>query len=79
MIIMGACFFAGKHKILKAGFKNEKSGASFIFFDFEQLSDGQRVIIALYALLLGLVDLGHTIFLDEPENYVALAEIQPRL
>lgn len=70
---------AGKHKILKAGFGNEESNASPIFFDFEQLSDGQRVLIVLYTLLLGLTDLGHTVFLDEPENYVALVEIQPWL
>jgi predicted ATPase len=70
---------AGKHKILKVGFVSEDQKATPIFFDFEQLSDGQRVMIVLYSLLLGLQDLGHTVFLDEPENYVALPEIQPWL
>lgn len=70
---------AGKHKIMKVGFTNEAQSSSPIFFDFEQISDGQRVLIVLYSLLLGLKDLGHTVFLDEPENYVSLAEIQPWL
>jgi len=70
---------AGKFRILKVGFSNEDRKSSPIFFDFEQISDGQRVIIVLYALLLGLKDLGHTVFLDEPENYVSLPEIQPWL
>lgn len=44
----------------------------------DELSDGQRVLIALYALvhLSGDRD---TLFLDEPDNYLALAEIQPWL
>jgi energy-coupling factor transporter ATP-binding protein EcfA2 len=70
---------AGKHRILKVGFISEDQKASPIYFDFDQLSDGQRVMIVLYSLLLGLQDLGLTLFLDEPENYVALPEIQPWL
>jgi predicted ATPase len=70
---------AGKYRILKVGFTSEKQKHSPTFFDFEKLSDGQRVIIVLYSLLLGLKDLEYTVFLDEPENYVALPEIQPWL
>ena len=70
---------AGKHRILKVGFRGEDESDPPIYFDFEQLSDGQRVMIVLYSLLLGLQDLGHTVFLDEPENYVSLPEIQPWL
>lgn len=70
---------AGRHRILKVGFAREEEGNSPIFFEFEKLSDGQRVMIVLYSLLLGLQDLGHTVFIDEPENYVALPEIQPWL
>jgi len=70
---------AGKHKILKVGFTSADQSTTPIFFDFEQISDGQRVMIVLYSLLLGLQDLGHTVFLDEPENYVSLPEIQPWL
>jgi hypothetical protein len=36
-------------------------------------------MIVLYTFLLGLQDLGHTLFIDEPENYVSLPEIQPWL
>jgi len=70
---------AGKHRILKVGFSKGDENNSPLYFDFEQLSDGQRVMIVLYALLLGLQDMGHTVFIDEPENYVALPEIQPWL
>ena len=44
-----------------------------------EISDGQRALIALYALIRLSSGLGYTLFLDEPENYVALAEIQPWL
>ena len=70
---------AGKHRVLKVGFAGEDKNASPIYFYFDQLSDGQRVMIVLYALLLGLQDLGHSVFIDEPENYLALPEIQPWL
>ena len=46
---------------------------------FDELSDGQRALIALYALIHLTADQGHTLFLDEPDNYVALPEIQPWL
>jgi len=44
----------------------------------DELSDGQRALIALYALvhLAGDQDV---LFLDEPDNYLSLAEIQPWL
>ena len=46
---------------------------------FDELSDGQRALIALYALIHLAADQGYTLFLDEPDNYVALPEIQPWL
>ena len=46
---------------------------------FDELSDGQRALICLYAILDFLVEQGSTLFLDEPENYIALPEIQPWL
>lgn len=45
----------------------------------DELSDGQRVLIALYALLHFAVRGNHCLFLDEPENYLATPEIQPWL
>ena len=46
---------------------------------FGELSDGQRVLICLYALLNFVVSGNACLFLDEPENYVAIPEIQPWL
>ena len=45
----------------------------------DEISDGQRALIALYALIRLASGQGYTLFLDEPDNYVALAEIQPWL
>jgi len=47
---------------------------------FNELSDGQQALIVLYALLhLRQRDTGIWLFIDEPDNYVALAELQPWL
>ena len=48
-------------------------------FGFDQLSDGQRALIVLYALL-HLGDGGRhpwSLFVDEPDNYLSLREVQP--
>lgn len=45
----------------------------------DELSDGQRALIALYALVFVTAGQGYTLFLDEPDNYIALPEIQPWL
>ncbi|HEX8698284.1 MAG TPA: AAA family ATPase [Myxococcaceae bacterium] len=47
--------------------------------DFGSLSDGQRALIALYVLRHAVVQPGRLIVFDEPDNYVALREIQPWL
>jgi predicted ATPase len=44
----------------------------------DELSDGQRALIALYSLVHLSGD-DDVLFLDEPDNYLALAEIQPWL
>ena len=44
---------------------------------FQELSDGQRALIALYTLLHTMRSQTTTLCLDEPDNFVALAEIQP--
>ncbi|WP_423916564.1 AAA family ATPase [Candidatus Poriferisodalis sp.] len=47
---------------------------------FDQLSDGQKAIVILYALLhFRSAGDSLVLLLDEPENFVALAEIQPWL
>ena len=50
-----------------------------IEYNFDELSDGQRQLIVLYSLLYVLRGEGYSLFLDEPDNYVALREIQPWL
>jgi energy-coupling factor transporter ATP-binding protein EcfA2 len=47
--------------------------------DFNELSDGQRALIGLYALSFFMVRENRTLCIDEPDNFVALAEIQPWL
>ncbi|WNG53485.1 AAA family ATPase [Archangium gephyra] len=47
--------------------------------DFGELSDGQRALIALYVLRHVVVKPGRLVIFDEPDNYVALREIQPWL
>lgn len=45
----------------------------------DELSDGQRALLAIYALLHMTSGQGYSLFLDEPDNFIALAEIQPWL
>ncbi len=47
--------------------------------DFSELSDGQRQLCALYFLRHAIVQPGRLVMFDEPDNYVALREIQPWL
>jgi predicted ATPase len=74
------------------GIRMEKVGldtrALMIMFDqfneryelrLDEISDGQRALIALYSLIRLAAGQGYTLLLDEPDNYVALAEIQPWL
>ena len=44
---------------------------------FNKLSDGQRALIVLYTLLFCALDADATLVIDEPENYIALSELQP--
>jgi hypothetical protein len=61
---------------LRARFGDETTNHSFAFV---QLSDGQRALIALYVLRYAVAGSGKTLVIDEPDNYVALREIQPWL
>jgi predicted ATPase len=70
---------AGEAKVLKVMFERPGGNGRPLLYDFKELSDGQRVLVALYALLLGLKDEGLSLFIDEPDNFVALREIQPWL
>ena len=46
---------------------------------FTDLAEGQRCLIALYVLLYCPLDKERTLLIDEPDNFIALAEIQPWL
>lgn len=48
-------------------------------YSFNELSDGQRTLVGLYTVLHFALKPGVTLFFDEPDNYVALREIQPWL
>jgi predicted ATPase len=56
-----------------------KSAAATVEVGFDNLSDGQRCLIGLYTILHFIVAKGNTIILDEPDNFIALREIQPWL
>jgi predicted ATPase len=46
---------------------------------WDELSEGQRCLIGLYAVLHFVVAKGGTVIIDEPENFISLREIQPWL
>ncbi len=50
-----------------------------IAFNLNELSDGQRVLVGLYTVLHFALKRGVCVFFDEPDNFVALKEIQPWL
>lgn len=56
-----------------------KGGKDAPFYRFDELSDGQRALIVLYSVLHFAVGQGATVCIDEPENFVALRELQPFL
>lgn len=66
---------------LKIAFDNQADGDSRDGYElrFDEISDGQRALIVLYGMITLVRDQGYTLFIDEPENYVALREIQPWL
>jgi predicted ATPase len=66
-------------RVLKVLFRSGGQANKAIAYNFSELSDGQRQLIMLYCLLYGVKGEGYSLFLDEPDNYVALREIQPWL
>ncbi len=73
-------FERGKRRLM-VNFKNldgaKTKGAAPLKFSFDDLSDGQRALIVLYTLLFCALDAEATLVIDEPENYIALRELQP--
>lgn len=63
-------------KALQLRFETETGKPTLLFFN--QLSDGERALIALYMVRAAL-DTGaaRMVMLDEPDNFVGLQELQP--
>jgi len=69
---------SGQAKVLMVDFENPTNKRELISYYFNELSDGQKVLIALYALIYCAPE-NSLICIDEPENFLALPEIQPWL
>ena len=72
-------------RVLKVAFHGRSGDKRLYRYSLGQLSDGQRALIVLYSLL-HLVDEGQlaeghrrSLFIDEPDNYLSLREVQPWL
>lgn len=65
--------------VLKLRFSGAGNSAKPIEYRLGELSDGQKVLIALYTLIYGTKSEDYTLCIDEPENFLALPEIQPWL
>lgn len=63
---------------LRALIRSSKEGPPQSY-KFSELSDGQRQLIILYTILFGMADDQRTLFVDEPDNYLAITEIEPWL
>jgi len=50
-----------------------------VSYSIAELSEGQRCLIVLYMILNFVIVRGDTVFLDEPDNFISLREIQPWL
>jgi predicted ATPase len=67
-------------EILKAVFSGQDGNKGMKReYRFAELSDGQRALIVLFTLLVAAQKENHVLCIDEPENFLALPEIQPWL
>lgn len=66
-----------RSKTLRAEFRAPATKS--VAYSISELSEGQRSLIALYMVLHFLIHRGDTVFLDEPDNFISLREIQPWL
>lgn len=67
----------GDAKLLLAAFSEEEKPS--VEYNLSELSEGQRGLAILYAAACGLAHPGAVLCFDEPDNFVALSEIQPWL
>lgn len=68
-----------QHRVLNVRFVNGSNGHKPIEYRFGEIADGDRALIALYSLIHYARFSDVTLCIDEPENFLALAEIQPWL
>ena len=68
--------FGPNSKMLVAEHARPGRGDKFKLF-FDEFSDGQKILVALYAVLHFAVARGATVFIDEPDNFVSIRELQP--
>ncbi|MBI5292172.1 MAG: AAA family ATPase [Chloroflexi bacterium] len=69
-----------KFSILRAVFSGQDNNSGTKReYRFAELSDGQRALIVLYTLLIAAQKENYVLCIDEPENFLALPEIQPWL
>ncbi|MCF2149655.1 ATP-binding protein [Desmonostoc muscorum LEGE 12446] len=71
--------FGVGYTTLKLRFASVVNPKNIIDYYFNELSDGQKVLIALYTLVYCTQSEDYTLCIDEPENFLALPEIQPWL
>jgi predicted ATPase len=64
---------------LKLMFANKDGYRNYDEYSLSELSDGEKNLIVLYSLFYGLESKDYTLCIDEPENFLALPEIQPWL
>ena len=66
-------------RALKVAFLDSSDEHRSNRYGFGQLSDGQRALVALYCLIFLSTSRRTSLFLDEPDNYLSLREVQPWL
>jgi energy-coupling factor transporter ATP-binding protein EcfA2 len=66
-------------KVRMSGSEDGKAAKRETEFLLGELSEGQRVLIGLYAVLHFALKPGATLCFDEPDNFIALREVQPWL
>jgi len=71
--------FEQESLVLKLQFSSEEPNSKLIEYLLEELSDGEKTLIALYTLLYGTNSEDYTLCIEEPGNFLALPEIQPWL
>jgi len=68
-----------RNTLLTARFLDKEDKNRIIDYGLHELSDGQKVLIALYSIIYCTKSEDYILCIDEPENFLGLREIQPWL